>query len=171
MIGPALSLSLALAGLQDAPPAKPVPTYSLVVANLTGGFRTDQSSCGPGKILCDNWSIAGFEQATVLFGAPLPKAFGAYLVLHMPERQVPSLVVVATVGEDHQIISRSRGYKTDGIGCVRRVELPDGWVPSGAGITVSDDEICASVAGIKIEPLPVINVLPPHAAKSKPSKK
>ena len=172
MIGPALALLLELTGQEAAAaPLAEKPVYSLVVANLTGSFRTDQRACGPTDILCDYWSIAGFDQARVLFGAPIADRFSAYLVLHVPERQVPSLLVVATTGTTSQIVARSRGQASGDPGCVRRMELPEGWLPTGAGITVSDDVICASLAGIKTEPLPVINVPINDLAKSRRSKK
>lgn len=122
------------------------PAYSLVAAGSVSTTPSYESACGDDAI-CDRISWGAFLGSRTLAGPDLGEHFGAAIVVHLPVRNEPMLVVVEPLGGgEFRVAARGRWNPETGLACVDRRELDRiGFHPMGDGIIESDFGPCAKI--------------------------
>jgi hypothetical protein len=165
-----LAFLLALVGAQDIPPPLVVegPSFSLVIARVTPLMMYGPVSICPEEaaICTDGPRWGHFDHTTTLFGRQLPA--DTWTLEPAQGWYDPVLAVIETSGDRGHVhvLAMAHPEGPDRIACIARAQLPAGWAPEGAAVVISDDLVCASLAGVP-PPLPPIAVQVVGQSRSK----
>ena len=143
--------------------APSAPVYSLVIARAQ--IRTRSAvplDCGD-AVCIDSAYGASFDHVRTLAGPTIEEPLGALLVSHMPQRDVPALLIVETLPDK----SKKESFWTrDGSSrphhlCIGGSAFSDlGWHPVGPGVEREDDVVCADMTEIMALPSSLSEAVP-----------